>query len=84
MATNSAPQNYMANDAGAIVGELFSGGLTTSQAIEKLRTRLLDLSARNGLLNFRHPKGRCLQFVDDPNLNLVFERLYGETKGVPF
>lgn len=84
MSSQGDSPKYQANDAGGIVGELFSGGLTTSQAIEKLRTRLLDLSARNGLLNFRHPKGRCLQFVDDPNLNLVFERLYGETKGVPF
>jgi very-short-patch-repair endonuclease len=84
MATHNNSQNYSANDAGALVGEIFSGGLSTSQAIEKLRTRLLDLSARNGLLNFRHPKGRCLQVVDDVSLNLVFDRLYGETKGVPF
>lgn len=33
-------------------------------------------------MNFRHPKGRCLQFIDSPSLNLVFERLYGETKSV--
>ncbi len=83
MPSNTEKNKYQANDANAIVGEIFSGGMTTEQAIEKLRTRLLDLSGRNGLLNFRHPKGRCLQFVDSPNLNLVFERLYGETKSIP-
>lgn len=83
MSSNTEKNQYQANDADAIVGEIFSGGITTAQAIEKLRTRLLDLSGRNGLLNFRHPKGRCLQFVDSPNLNLVFERLYDETKSIP-
>ncbi len=82
MATSSNGNQYQANDANTIVGEIFSGGMTIGQAIEKLRTRLLDLSGRNGLLNFRHPKGRCLQFIDSPSLNLVFERLYSETKSV--
>jgi hypothetical protein len=82
MATNSHGNQYQANDANAIVGEIFSGGKTIGQAIEKLRTRLLYLSGRNGLLNFLHPKGRCLQFIDSPSLNLVFERLYVETKSV--
>ena len=66
---------YQANDADNIVGELFSGGLTVAEAIERLRTRLLDLSSRNRLLNYRHPKGRSVQIVDRPNLNLVFERM---------
>jgi transcription elongation GreA/GreB family factor/very-short-patch-repair endonuclease len=83
MASSSHESQYQDNDANAIVGEIFSGGMTIGQALEKLRTRLLDLSGRNGLLNFRHPKGRCLQFIDSPNLNLVFERLYSETKSVP-
>lgn len=41
---------YQANDADAIIGEIFSGGITVAEAIERLRTRLLDLSARNRLL----------------------------------
>lgn len=57
------------------VSELFSGKLSIEQALQKLRTRLLDLSARNRLLNFKHPKGRSIQFVDEPNLNQVFARL---------
>ena len=33
-------------------------------ALNKLRARLLDLSARNKLLNYRHPKNGCLRLVD--------------------
>ncbi len=75
---------YQPNEAGVLVGELFSGGITVGEAIERLRTRLLDLSARNRLLNFRHPKGRCVQIADEPNFNLVFDRLYVDGKGVSF
>ena len=74
---------YQANDADAIIGEIFSGGITVAEAIERLRTRLLDLSSKNGLLNYRHPKGRSVQIVDNPNLNLVFDRLM-DSKSVPF
>lgn len=75
---------YQANDAGPIVGEIFSGELTVSDAIERLRNRLLDLSARNRLLNYRHPKGKCVQIADEPNINLVFERLFIDGRGVSF
>jgi transcription elongation GreA/GreB family factor len=75
---------YKANDADAIVGEIFSGGITVAEAIERLRTRLLDLTSRNRLLKYRHPKGRCVQIADKPNINLVFNRLYADGKGVPF
>lgn len=81
---NKKNDEYQANDADAIVGEIFSGGITVGEAIERLRTRLLDLSARNRLLNYRHPKGRCVQIADEPNINLVFERLYVDAKSVPF
>ncbi len=75
---------YKANDADAVVGELFSGSIAVEEAIERLRNRLLDLSARNRLLNYRYPKGRCIQIVDKPSINLVFDRLYVDGKGVPF
>lgn len=74
---------YQANDADAIIGEIFSGGITVAEAIERLRTRLLDLSSRNRLLNYRHPKGRSVQIADNPSLNLVFDRLL-DSKAVPF
>ena len=77
-------RDYQANDAETLVGQIFLGGITVGEAIERLRTRLLDLSARNRLLNFRHPKGRCVQIADEPNINLVFARLYMDGKSVPF
>ncbi len=43
---------YLANDAEALMGKLFSGGISVEEAIERLRNRLLDLSARNRLLNY--------------------------------
>ena len=76
--------DYQSNDADALVGELFSGGITVGEAIERLRTRLLDLSGRNRLLNYQHPKGRCIQVADEPNVNLVFDRLHVDGKGVLF
>jgi hypothetical protein len=33
-------------------------------ALEELRMRLLDLTARNRLLNFRHTTDRSLQFIE--------------------
>jgi transcription elongation GreA/GreB family factor len=80
-------QNYVEyrdNDADTLIGELFSGRVTVGEAIEQLRTRLLDLSARNRLLNYRHPKGRCIQIADEPNTDLVFNRLFVDGKGVLF
>ena len=55
--------------------DIFSGKIPLKQALQKIRTRLLDLSQRNRLLNYKHPKGRSIQFVDNPNLDLVFTRL---------
>jgi hypothetical protein len=50
-------------------------------ALEQLRLRLLDLSGRNRLLNFRHSAGRALQFVEG-QLADVYERLVeGNTRG---
>lgn len=57
-------------------------GIIVAEAIERLRTRLLDLSSRNSLLNYRHPKGRSVQIANNPNLNLVFDRLM-DSKAVP-
>lgn len=42
--------DYQVNDADTLVGQLFSGGITVGEAIERLRTRLLDLSARKRLI----------------------------------
>lgn len=66
---------YEAENADKIVGDLFNGRLSIEQALQRLRARLLDLSSRNRLLNYRHPKRRSIQFFDEPNLNLAFDRL---------
>jgi hypothetical protein len=66
---------YKAESVDGVVSELFSGKLPIAEALTQLRTRLLDLSARNRLLAYRHPRGRCIQLVGNPNLNLLYERL---------
>jgi very-short-patch-repair endonuclease len=73
---------YIADDAGALASEFFSGKLSVAESLKRLRTRLLDLTMRNKLLNYRHPKALSLQFTNDPDLNLLYERLE-EGKSVP-
>jgi very-short-patch-repair endonuclease len=73
---------YGENDARPLIGQLFSGAMSTEEAIERLRTRLLDLTARNPLLNYKHPKNKCIQFIDGPFIDLVFNRLYEETRQI--
>ena len=80
--TNISPESFDTNDPNKIISEIFSSGLTKADAIEKLRTRLLDLTSRNRLLNYKHPRGRCVQIIDNANINLVFERIYGDEKAV--
>jgi hypothetical protein len=60
------------SDAPKISEEFSLGNVHTG--LEKIRTRLLDLTARNKLLNFRHPKTSCLRFVDT-SLDTVFQHL---------
>lgn len=40
-----------------------SASILTS-ALEQLRLKLLDLTGRNRLLNFKHAAGKSLQFVE--------------------
>lgn len=72
---DSEKVEYQAESATALVDELFSGKFSIADSLQRLRTRLLDLSSRNRLLSYRHPKKRCVQFVDNPDLNLLFERM---------
>jgi len=62
--------------------EDFRRKLLAEEAIEKLRTRLLDLSPRNRLVSYKFPAARSLSFADNPILETVFERLVNE--GKPF
>jgi len=51
------------------------------EALKQLRTKLLDLSGRNRLLNFKHTPGRSLQSVEG-DLQAIYGRLV-ETAGRP-
>lgn len=73
---------YKEDGAGKLVDEVFSGKLGIEEALTKLRTRLLDLTMRNRLLNFRPSKSRSFQFTNDPDLDLIYERLE-EEKVIP-
>ena len=57
------------------------GGQTPDipDALRQLRTKLLDLSGRNRLLNFKHTPGRSLQSVEG-DLQAIYDRLM-ETAG---
>jgi Protein of unknown function (DUF4011) len=52
---------------------------STEQGLKEIRTRLLDLTNRNKLLNFRFPTASCLRFVD-LNIDRAFNRLMDEEK----
>src|ERR1700722_10405203 len=58
----------------------FSGNVPAREAIEILRRRLLDLSARNILLNYRHPKRRCIQICGRADIGAVYKALYIQGK----
>jgi len=70
MNENSAEQNSPA--AVPLSPEFLGGG--TEAGLEKIRTRLLDLTNRNRLLNFRHTTASSLRVVS-ADLNETFRRL---------
>jgi transcription elongation GreA/GreB family factor len=51
---------------------------TIAAALDQLRLRLLDLTGRNRLLNFKHTAGKSLQFVQG-NASAIFNRLVDGT-----
>src|SRR5437763_11204754 len=67
---NLAGQDSVA--AAALSPEFLAG--STEAGLEKIRTRLLDLTNRNRLLNFRHTTTSSLRVVD-ATLDVVFHRL---------
>src|ERR1051325_11388210 len=60
--------------------EFLSGG--TAAGLEKIRGRLLDLTNRNRLLNFRHTSASSIRVVD-ADLDMVFGRLFNN-EALPF
>jgi len=61
-------------DANPETDDLFTGRVPILEALKQLRLRLLDLTRRNRLLNFKHSPGKCIQFVDAQPA-LIFRRL---------
>jgi len=53
---------------------LFSGSVPINEALNQLKLRLLDLTGRNRLINFKSATGKTLQFVHS-NLDGVFKRM---------
>lgn len=68
-ASGPAPESSLEDD-------LFAGRLPIREALGKLRLRLLDLTSRNRLLNFKHSAGKSLQLVDS-STHAVFTKLVG-------
>lgn len=69
----------VSNDDSASItaSSLFTGKLPIEAALNELRLRLLDLTGRNRLINFRHTTGKSLQFVHT-SIDGVFRRLMTE------
>lgn len=77
---NDSDEKPDANPAPPLSAEFLSGG--TAAGLEKIRARLLDLTNRNRLLNFRHSSASSIRIVD-ADLNVVFARLLNSEE-VPF
>ena len=56
-----------------------NGSESTEEGLERIRTRLLDLTNRNRLLNFRHTSASSLRVVN-ADLNEAFRRLLDGAK----
>lgn len=56
---------------------LFAGKIPIEVALNELRLRLLDLTGRNRLINYKHSAGKSLQFVHT-SIDGTFRRLLGD------
>ena len=63
---NSEQENALNN--------LFNGSIPIPAALQKLRMRLLDLTGRNRLVNFKRSAGKSLQFVQT-SIAATFQRI---------
>lgn len=63
-----------AENLAATPNNLFAGKLPIKAALDELRLRLLDLTGRNRLVNFKHTPGKSLQFVHS-SIDGTFRRL---------
>lgn len=49
------------------------------QRLQRLRTKLLDLTTTNRMLSYRHPRASCLRVVDELPGQLFSSLIDGET-----
>ena len=70
---NESPEHQ----AQATAPSLFGGTVPIRAALNELRLRLLDLTGRNRLVNFKHTAGKSLQFVHT-SMDGVFLRLLAD------
>ena len=74
---NGASGENAEQQAPSISADFLTG--STEIGLDRIRTRLLDLTNRNKLLNFRHSNASSLRVVDVP-INSVFRRLRDNEK----
>lgn len=74
---NGASNENSDQQAPSISADFLTG--STETGLDRIRTRLLDLTNRNKLLNFRHSNASCLRVVDVP-VDPVFRRLRDNEK----
>jgi very-short-patch-repair endonuclease len=77
MATPPSSSGERLKSATNLVSEFPSGN--TEEGLERIRKRLLDLTNRNPLLNYRHPKRSCIRVVN-VSMDHVFRGLLEENK----
>src|SRR5215472_526262 len=73
---NEALQETPEQPAPGISADFLTG--STEIGLDRIRTRLLDLTNRNKLLNFRHSKASSLRVVDVAIDNVFARLLDGE------
>src|SRR5580700_9387861 len=69
---NEASKHKAERQAPGISADFMTG--STEIGLDRIRTRLLDLTNRNKLLNFRHSNASSLRVVD-VSIDYVFARL---------
>src|SRR5260370_31987896 len=75
--SNGARPDAAEPSAPIISADFLTG--STEIGLDRIRTRLLDLTNRNKLLNFRHSNASSLRVVDVP-VDSVFRRLRDNEK----
>src|ERR1700735_3916468 len=74
---NGTSRETAEQPAPSISADFLTG--STKIGLDRIRTRLLDLTNRNKVLNYRHPVASCLRVID-ASLDEAFLRLRDNEK----